>query len=267
MAVSNYLLGFWDRQCQAFLQNLAGVRKRPSKKAVHDIRVSIKKLKSVLQFTRIIEPEGDHPAFDRIQLFYLSSGKFRDVEMSLTLLKKTGRQEKIQLPGFRKNLLSLLSFTRSKTQEAAVGPLEQELTDLTIQLRARLESYTDERLDQLVQEIAYTILDEVRQLLEQLPEEAHTLRKKLKRLNYWLRSCPVNTCFDERQMKQLDKSLVALGNWHDFLVFHQKLRRFRKEYLVKGTAEQEHGRKMEEIAVLLRDQWLADAKQRVKKLT
>lgn len=266
MPASNYLLSFWDEQCQVFLQNLALVRKRPVKKAVHDIRVSIKKLKSTLQFANTIKPGEDDLAFDSIQLFFLVSGKFRDVDMSLSLLRKTGREEKIDLPAFRKSLGSMLSITRSNSKAAAAGPLEEELTSVTGQLRSQLEALTDETLDQMVQELAYKLLEEGKLLQEQLPEEAHPLRKKLKRLYYWLRSCPVNTCFDEPQMKQLDKSLRSLGNWHDYLVFHHKLRKFRKEYLVKGSQEEEHSRKMEEIALLLRDQWLADAKQRVKKL-
>lgn len=266
MPASNYLLSFWDEQRQVFLQNLALVRQRPSKTAVHAIRVSIKKLKSILQFINTIRPEEDELAFDTIQFFFLTSGKFRDVDMSLSLMRKTGRQEKIDLPGFRKTLGSMLSITRTSTKVAAAGPLEEELVSVTGQLQSRLEGLTDDRLDQFVQELAYKILDEVKELLEQLPEQAHLLRKKLKRLNYWLRSCPINTCFDEPQMKQLDKSLRSLGYWHDFLVFHQKLRKFRKEYLVKGSVEDEHTRKMEDIAVLLRDQWLSDARQRVKKL-
>lgn len=266
MPVSNYLLRFWDEQCQVFLENLARVRKRPVKKDIHDIRVSIKKLKSILQFINAIRPDEEDLAFDSIQLFFRVAGKFRDVDMSLSLLRKTGRQEKIDLPAFRQALGSMLSITRAHTKAAAAGPLEAELMSVTGQLRSQLEGFNDETLGQQVQELAGKILEEVNLLLEQLPEEAHPLRKKLKRLYYWLRSCPINTCFDESQMKQLEKSLRSLGFWHDFLVFHQKLRKFRKEYLVKGSVEDEHSRKMEEIAVLIRDQWLADAKQRVKKL-
>lgn len=265
MAGNNFLLRQWHNECKVFADNLLLIRKRPSKKAVHDIRVSVKKLKSHLQLTETLS-ENPTPVFETIRQFFKITGKYRDTEMSLALLNKTGKEENIKLPSFIRHLKSILAITKAPVIENAALPHEKELETVTRQMDEMLEGVTDEQLTKIIEEQGAVILREVKALMDEFTKNAHEIRIKLKRLFYWLSHCPVNAFFDKRQMKKFEQALNALGRWHDYIILHSKLRYFRKEYQVKGTEEYGHSRKMEEVLMLVKRQWLADAADKIKNL-
>jgi len=131
MPGSNFLLKQWEEQRLLFISNLQTIRRRPVKKAVHDIRVALKKLKSTLSLVNSFAKDGDAQKFAGIQQFFRISGKFRDMDMSLSLLRKTGKQEQISLPPFSRNLRSMLPITRQATMDSAVENHETELAKMT----------------------------------------------------------------------------------------------------------------------------------------
>jgi len=266
MAGSNYLLDYWNAQSLVFTENLDSIRRKPVKKAVHDIRVAIKKLKSTLHLANQVAEDRELLKMDSIQRFFRISGKYRDVDVSLSLLRKTCKEEAVSIPSMKKNLHAMLAMTRNTTHEAAGWPHESELGSLTSGIQLSLTGITNEMLNKKTEDLAARTLDEVKSLSQNLSHHAHPVRKKLKELYYWLSQCTANPFFDKKQMKIFDKALSALGHWHDYFVFKIKLKKFRKEYLVKGTAEYDQSRKTEDITELLMEQWLANAGNKIHTL-
>lgn len=258
MAGSNFLLQHWQEQYTIFLDNLARIRVKPAKKPVHDIRVALKKLKSMVRFAAL--STGAEPAkFETIQQFFRLTGKYRDADMSLSLLNKTGKDEKIAIPSFSSNLRAMLRATRKSSAESAALPHEAELDTISEWIKERLTAMTNDDLDKKTEEQGLELLKDIQPLVEKFSHNAHAIRKKLKRLFYWLKQCPVNPFFDNKQMKAFDRTLTALGNWHDYFVVNNKLRKFRKEYLIRKTAEYDHAKKMEQVFNFMQVQWLAEA--------
>lgn len=266
MPATNFLQHHWDEQYAVFTTNLAIIRQRPSKKAVHDIRVAIKKMKSVVRLFNAVTGIDSAVKPEAIQLFFKICGKFREEEMSLSLLKKILKEEAVAIPSFQKKLQLMTALTRENVRKAAEMPVEDELKALTAILNTGLINSSDELINKKTEELVNEALDSLKQDLEKFSEQAHAIRKKLKELYYWLRQCTVNPFFDERQMKILDKALTALGNWHDYFVLSNKLRKFKKEYLVKKTEEYNLVCKIEEITGLLQQHWLAAAEQKITSL-
>lgn len=266
MSITNFLLQHWEEQCRVFSDNLAIIRQRPVKKAVHDLRVAVKKLKSCLRLAHDSSIDHEGRKFDSIQQFFRVTGKYRDVDISLSLLRKTGREEKISIPAFSRNLQAMQRATRDMVRVSAQMEYETELGTLSAWMKEKLSPVTDEALAAKTEELAAEILETVRELSKKFAHNAHAIRKQLKQLFYWLKLCPVNPFFDKTQMKNFEKALTALGTWHDYFVLHGKTRSFRKEYLVKGTADHDHAKKLEEITKLLQEQWLVGAEEKLAAL-
>lgn len=265
MPETNFLKELWHKQCIIFMDNLTLIRVRPSKKAIHDFRVSFKKLKSVIHLSGI-PSTSDMEGFEEVKNFFRITGKYRDVEMSISLLNKTCKEENISLPSFSRHLKYMLVITKKPVAEAAMAPLGTALEKMTAEIEKKLEDVTDELLIKKIEQQSADLLKEVSALMEEFTKNAHPVRIKLKELYYWLSHCPVNPFFTKKQMHRFDQALTALGNWHDFLVLYNKLRYFRKEYMVKGTPEYDHAKKTEEVLKLLQHQCLAKAGDKIKEL-
>ena len=263
MPAENFLLRYWDEQRLIFLQNLAIIRQKPGKKTVHDIRVAVKKLNSSLALANSITAGDEVKKFELIWQFFRISGKNRDVDTCLLLLRRLEKQEQVMLPPLVQQLKKMLLITRKAMRSAAGDDLEGELATISEWMHSSLSSLPDDTIARQTEKMAAVCLDEFDSLSDKFREHAHGIRKLLKRLYYWLKQCPVNPFFDRSQMKKLEKALRDLGNWHDYFVLRNKVRSFRKEYLVKGTAAYGQAIKLEELSGIMQDGYLADAKEKV----
>ncbi|MGQ0739582.1 MAG: CHAD domain-containing protein, partial [Bacteroidota bacterium] len=253
MPTENFLLQYWQEQSLVFLQNLSIIRQKPGKKAVHDIRVAIKKLKSSLALANTVGPGDEEKKFELIQQFFRISGKHRDVDTCLLLLQRLAKKEQVTVPSLTQHFKKILPITRKAMQSAAVDDHEAELASLSGWMHSSLSSFSDETIARQTEKMAADCLNELNGLADKFREHAHAIRKLLKKLYYWLKQCPVNPFFDKSQMKKLDRVLTDLGNWHDYFVLRIKVKVFRREYLVKGTIAYRQAKKLEELAEIMQD--------------
>lgn len=221
-----------------FANNLAIIRKKPTKDAVHDLRVSVKKIRSYLRLQQKITGEGWIEQFAPIKLLFSTLGKLRDFEMSLLLLKKYQRKEEVSLPDFKQYLQVNRSLTRQWTKEAVKNFNTDEL-DSVFKLNKSLSPFTNEELESKIKQYSTETLDTVIVLASNFKKEAHEIRKQLKDVYYWLIICPNNLVGKFIEIKDLDNILSALGEWQDNFIFHEKLKYFRKELLSKKSNEAE----------------------------
>jgi CHAD domain-containing protein len=87
MDYPDFIFAYWKKEQQAFRKNLAILKQHPDKDAVHDIRVTIKKLRAALQLYVLIsgEPLWKYP-LQETDSFFSILGKQRDIEICLELL-------------------------------------------------------------------------------------------------------------------------------------------------------------------------------------
>lgn len=266
MQASNFILRSWNEQEKLFFVHLETIRKKVGKKPVHDIRVVVKKLRSYLQLAHALTGKDHRPIFEPVKTFFRLSGKYRDPEMNLALLKKQEKKEGITIPSFEKALRSLITTTREWTKKAAAVIVQKDLTGLGAWLYSSLQAYSDAALMELTQKLCATKMEEVKELDSELDKNAHEVRKLLKLTYYWLSACPPPAFITKKEMKSLDKCLECLGNWHDHFVLGNKIKDFRKANLVKNTEEYMSARKMEQVINDTRDGFLEEARKRVEGL-
>ncbi len=256
MPQQNFLLQFWTDQCQVFLEQLAAVRKQVRKKPVHDIRVVIKKLNSVLALVHSMPGAAEKAFTGSIRKFFKTSGRYRDAEMNLLLLHRITKRESLELIPFEKYLQSLIRITRVNMVCAASIRLEDEILSLTDFVNRHAGNFSNEHLAVIILKQAAETEKQATGLAAEAERNAHEIRKLLKKIFYWLKCCPFQLLYRPQQLKQLERILTALGNWHDYDVLLHTLRLFRKNVLVKNTTEYFSCRKTEQAVSVLLNQWL-----------
>jgi CHAD domain-containing protein len=262
----NFITQYWDEQCHIFNDNLRLIRQKPSKKAVHDLRVAVKKLRSCLRLREIITAGAWKDSFHDTKTLFSILGKYRDIEMCLSLFSKYNRPKQLPLAAFKQYSKANLSLCRSRIKNAAINYNETGPAGLTALIHSSLLVFTNEELQDKIKECSEIFFKESKQLSDDFKENAHEIRKLLKNVYYWITACPVNPFFDPAGMKTFGKLLDSLGNWQDHFVFQKKLRYFSKEFLVKGTDEYAAAKNLEHTIALSRDELLESSSDQFQKL-
>ncbi len=239
MEADNFILQNYKDQQKIFDVNLNIIRKRPTKKTVHDLRVSVKKIRSYLRLQQKLTGEDWKQSFANIFLIFKSLGKLRDFDMSMSLLLKYQRSEKIQFPSLKKYFSVNRTLTRRWAKDAAIKFNEQELIFSLQQISTSLAAISNYELCDMIIESAGKNMKKVNQLTKHFQKNAHSIRMLLKDVYYWLKICPQDKVESFINLKSLDRVLNNLGRWQDHFIFRKKLKHFRKEYLLKGGEEVE----------------------------
>ena len=71
MGSTEFIFNCWANEQKVFNKNLATLKKHPGKKAVHDLRVAVKKLRAVLELSLLIaeKPAIENALKETEQLF------------------------------------------------------------------------------------------------------------------------------------------------------------------------------------------------------
>ncbi len=233
MVARNFILKSWDEQINAFYHNLLILRIRPTKNAVHDLRVAIKKIRSYLRLNKEIIHSPINKEFDNIDLLFKTTGRQRDFEMSAALLSRYSHREKIDAGHFKKILQVDCRLTRKWTKQQAQGFEEKCLEILTREIHASLSPFSEEELIQRTKKLLIKILKKTEKLSVRLKKNVHEIRKLLKDPYYWLKALPENNIITDPRMKAFEKLLDNLGDWQDRFIFSKKLTFYKKEFDIK----------------------------------
>lgn len=232
-----FILKSWDEQINIFRQNLLILRIRPTKNAVHDLRVAIKKIRSYLRLNKEITGSTASKEFDSIDLLFKTTGRQRDFEMSASLLTKYIRKEKIGAAHFKKILQLDCRLTRKWSKQAAQHFDEKCLQTLTEAIHASLSPFADEELLQKIILLVNKSLKKAGKLSTHLKKNIHEIRKMLKDPYYWIKSLPENIVANHFKLAPFEKLLDNLGDWQDRFIFLEKMILYKKEFAVKNDEE------------------------------
>jgi len=237
MAEDLFILKSWDEQVLVFNTNLQSIRHKPTKKAAHDIRVSVKKLRSYLRLRQELTGEKWMAEFGEIKIPFQTLARERDFEMALSLLYSYHRREKTTLSHFKKFLQTSGRLTRRWSRQSALDFNEEQLQALTNTVHLSFSDLSNEQIIEKIKELATKAFKKVKKLASSLKKNIHEIRKLLKDLYYWLKACPENPVSDVLKLKLLEKILDDVGRWQDCFIFLNKLKDFKKEFSVKGSNE------------------------------
>lgn len=234
MGYSDFIFIFWKKEQKVFNKNLAVLKQHPAKKAVHDLRVAVKKLRAALEFYLLISEKSlpEDPLKDTERLFNIL-GKQRDIEICLEIIdtseKETGAKHETLKYYFR----TVLSVACKWTKKAVQQYKEKELEEISLVLKDETKVIEEEELKHKIAGIINTRLVSCRNYYK----KPHKLRQYLKELYYWLNMIPGPLVSRAGYEKELHEVLEDFGNWQNLSVFEIKLKHFRKDYLPKTFPE------------------------------
>jgi len=260
------IISYFQKHRQIIEENLLLCRNPLDIEAIHNLRLSIKRIRVVLRLTTMIEPAS----FDvSRQLFLINklfkqSGRLRDTQVTKQLIIDENKQ------GFEPLLANLNrreAKQRKKFEQAVEGFNSENLSEIetclihTLDgvsaqqcLHAGLQLLSNMELD--IHEIFYGSTKEKR---------LHDIRTKLKDINYlnniFEGSLPVgdHTRISVERLKELGE---IAGSWHDSLNLEKKIKKFIRKHpensnllqtAAKELSNRKQGLSQEYVCILINE--------------
>ena len=133
MADTNHLYLQWKKLQKNFNKNLKIIQTRLSKDGIHDIRVNIKKLRACIALYNLINTESDWSyLFKKTNNLFEVSGKLRDIEICIELIKEYERETNFTYREFRSYLNSVQKIVRAWVNQEAHRYNENEIARIAL---------------------------------------------------------------------------------------------------------------------------------------
>lgn|GEM_PF-878882 len=266
MAGQNILYRQWLWQCGFFWRQIKLLKKKPDSEALHDARVSVKKIRSYLLAARLItETKGLEKSLPETLHLFRIMGKHRDIEISLELITKL-KKNKVASPEFERHLHTALSDAAEWMQVALTRYNGSEFRLAKTKMRKQIASLDEEQVAEQLRRIIILKLDRVNNLVKDFNTWFHEIRKRLKEVYYWEKLYPGGLVLAAAQTKQLNTILDKLGNLQDHAMLLEKLRSYRKLYLPRKTTMYAEAKKSEQVVKKVIDKTLSELPASVRNL-
>lgn len=238
MPATFFIILHLKRQQRVFLQKLTKLTQRQETKAIHDLRVAIKKLRAYLKLLAdLVNKMDSETGFEKTEQLFDVLGKHRDIETGLSLLQSFEKENKITYTALRFQLKTALQRTGIWAQNALNKYDAEELIALTKNIDQHLKEADKQKLSDKTATILKREIKKLKQEGKHFSDRPHEMRKALKNIFYWVSICPEDFLVNSNQVKKLKKSLDLLGDWQDHEMLHQKVKHFRKDF-VPGVREE-----------------------------
>jgi len=242
LADKDLITAYWEKEKTACAGQLALLRKKPGRKALHELRVGIKKLRATLSLYAQLSGNApsDEPLQETEKLFKIL-GRQRDLEIGLALLAKAGKPGKTKYPELKKHFKQLLLTAKIWSRRAIRNYRGKNMKPDPLPADSGL--FTRDHPD-LVSDIRACVAERaaaVRHLLK----DPHKTRQNLKEIFYWISLLPGDDTEITYDIKNLKKILDDLGEWQDYEMMLEKIRHFRKDNLPKPFEESGHLKDLE----------------------
>ena len=238
MLVRHSILRHWKKQVQVFRKNFALARQPGQTNAIHDLRVAVKKMRSYLRLLNLSRRDNYSLAFDGTEKLFSIMGKYRDVEMGLTIVQAYEKKHAASYKIFHDHL-SVILLQQNQWLQAAILEYDQnELNQLTWQLEQDLrETGTQELLIKFKEVVAKEFKKAARHT-HHFDQHTHQIRKIFKEIFYWAELAPAGELLEKTQAEKIKQALKYLGDWQDHDMLYKKLRHFRKDFV--PSVKEEH---------------------------
>jgi CHAD domain-containing protein len=206
----NQLKGYTGKQLQNALHLLKQYHSASNEEVLHQLRVSLKKLKAVLDYLLILHPKKIKPLRKKLQIVFHAAGDLREAQLRLLWLKekqfqylitdisfdKKIKEEEEQFAIQKDDYLKLLSTVENEIDKYLKKIKEGDLLDYALELKQKLEQ----------------------QLLLIIQKDWHVLRKLIKQLLYahhWLAEKDKLKVLTVTAFQRMDGMQEKIGLWHD----------------------------------------------------
>ena len=267
MSEENPILLYWRAELQAFHENLLSLQEQINEKAIHDLRVAIKKLRSCAKvYSGLTKKKHKKELPGGVDSLFSILGKHRNIEMSRKLLLSLGGKNTALLNPVLV-YLQLLQDQASEYSRPTIRQFEsKELDALTNNIETEFKYLNDEEVLSKTNGMVDSSLKKVQDDLKHFKERSHLVRKQLKDIFYQSKMFHGKSSFTKPQLRNLDTILDHLGNIHDHEVLISNLKNFRKTILSNTMKEYAMIKRIETRAKKKKDDLLDKAYESTEKL-
>ena len=230
MEAYNILLINWKKSQKDFSQILTQLQQRINTAAIHDIRVTTKKLRAFLNLYMLIKKEPEWEYFlSKTENLFDVLGRHREVEICLELITTYEKESNCSLKELKNYLLSVLRMTRAWANQEIHRYHKKELARIALLLKQDVSINESPDFPNDLKLIINNLLSETKKHFRQ----PHLVRKNLKNVYYWIPLFSEENLQEPWHHKELHSILDDLGNWQDLEILEIRIRHFRKDYLPK----------------------------------
>ncbi len=187
-----------------------GDKRKPE--MLHQFRVNIKKIRTVIRFLRTIEPGKTLKEINRsVRTIFWKAGEVRDLQLKLSWLRRSRRYHLIRFYDLEAELRQKDAAFREN-----IPVYIKELKALMNEAQKEADRITQEQVDRYFGKILLDLKSHFS--TELVPAEWHEMRKRNKQVLYavhWLDEKKSQRLTRSALIKQLDIMQDTIGLWHD----------------------------------------------------
>ncbi len=231
------LLKYYNRLSVLVRKNLKVLNEQQDHDALHQIRVSIKRIRALLLFAEWLTT-GKVKArkiYQPLKMLFKSAGFQRDEEVHLRLIadyEKKSRIKAVKYKEFYKKHLSEkkqdLNLQLNDFSEHVVLP------DIKRVLEKTIVQFSEKKLNKKIFTFSIRHLKKATRLMDEGKRGYHTARIQMKRAFYLLEVIQQENKYSAKIILEQIKPLEdTLGKWHDLVIARENLSKFNA-----GTSEE-----------------------------
>jgi CHAD domain-containing protein len=225
-------------QVKQFRKNFIKSTSRKNFNEIHDYRVALKRLRTLINFIKKVPGVKDLSncyKINNLKLAFKAGGILRETQINKIILSKYEHKNHIQYPGFRKYLTQIgkkafkeLQYARSKFSATKLKKFEKKLIGAIDKVPSSLfikhiDLFIEKRIDQ----IQKMVTD------KNVESSLHRIRRQTKSIKYLLEMSKFGSRSYGNLKFEIDKITKLedlIGDWHDQQVFKMQLDSYASKF-------------------------------------
>jgi CHAD domain-containing protein len=212
------LKAYTGKQLQTAIEMLQSFTPGADAEIIHQLRVSLKKLKAVLVFAATLNPEKTKKIRKKVQVLFRAAGSVREAQLQLQWLTKKRYVHLIEAAKLKQKI---------SEEEALLLLQKEDYQDMLASVAKDLLKLIRKIKQEQVADYAVQLKKTVQQQLQaEEKEEWHALRKLIKQMLYvhhWLSEQEKLKIMPVLLYHVFDQLQEQIGTWHDLIDLQQWL--------------------------------------------
>ncbi len=267
------IISYYRKQTAVFNKNFPLVRNVQEMKAIHDLRVSCKRLNALYFFLEFLEPEKFNQKTNAkaYKNLFKSAGKIREFQLHQKIISKYEEILGINFTLFDEYLASSKNRHRQKFAAWVNNYKQPDWLRYEKRILSHLGRYDEGDLTSKGKQYIIDNLEMIRKYLKDPKEEEsyHQIRILLKRIRFLLeiseKFCPESLKCGPT-IATIKEGEVVLGDWHDRMITYNQFIEYRRKEGAILFPPQEDFDKLGQVIKMDKLELLADSLKVLKKV-
>lgn len=208
----NLLQQYADKQVHTATQLLNNYITDSNQETLHQLRVTLKKLKAVLQYLRSVHTSKTKKSKQSLQLLFHAAGAVRELQL---------RKQWLQVNKYETLIAAAQLTHQQQDEENLFIERSEDWHAILKKLKAKLHRLTADADHEQLLKYILPLKEEIEQFsFSGTTTDWHAFRKQVKQLLYaqhWITDTEKLKLLPVKESKRLDVVQQQIGNWHDLV--------------------------------------------------